>query len=300
MSEWERQKREIDFYNVFHSALAGEPGGSGLIDYGYRLLGPFMPLQDNQNSVEVEPDISIFDGETLFLLELKSGSNISANHLEQMDDYSKVGLEAAEGFLDDTGVSDRKSVERIDFSIVYRKELIEKCRMGRLGNCLERLKSLRQKTAILTQEKGKRLKKEGGVELADSNLERILNNGISLPRVPERVFHLSENMEKESIAFSICHDIVINNLVGRFTLTPVQVSNFYGPHRSPPVDRIKTTMDYLNEIGACTYNQEEGEYLFTEHHEEEILNIESHLRSQRVEETLSGSDDGQAELVEFS
>lgn len=296
MSEWKRQKKEINSYNLFLTAITGSNTTPGLSDHGIRLVDPFLELEDSHNDVTVDPDFTLYNKETLLLIEIKSGENISQSHITQMDRYSQVSLEAAENFLADTDVSDVSSLERVEFSIVYREDFIEQCR-NEWENCAEMLVQVEDKCPVLTQKKGSRLQLNSSTSFDDTQLNEVLTDGVDLPKVPRRDILLSENAEKESLAVSICQDIALNNLVGRFAVTPIEIRNFYGQRPNLDLDRIRRTLNYLHHIGACSV--EDGEYVFTEHHEDEIIGIESNVREKRVEEALSDIEEEQAGLADF-
>ena len=82
--DWSRQKRELDSYNTFFSAIKGEVTGQGFHDLGYRLVGRFLHVPDSRNDVEPSPDFLLYNGESLLLVEIKSGENIANRDIEQM------------------------------------------------------------------------------------------------------------------------------------------------------------------------------------------------------------------------
>lgn len=99
--EWERQKREIDSYNVFFSALKGRSGTPCLFNLGYRLVGVFMRISDNRQRIVAEPDIVLYNGEKLLLVEIKSGTNIDQRAMDQLESASRISIEAGQTFLQD-------------------------------------------------------------------------------------------------------------------------------------------------------------------------------------------------------
>lgn len=293
MSEWVRQKKEINAYNVFLSSITSKYNSPGFASHEYRLVDPFVEVDDPYNNVSVEPDFALCSPDTLLLVEVKSGENVEEDHADQMKRYNQVGLEAAEAFLSNADVD--YSVSRVESCIVYDEEFLYKCR-EEWENCAKTLEPVESKVPVLSQKKGSTLQISGPEVFEDDQLTEILSNGIPLPKAPQRNIFLSENAEKESLAVSICHDIVLNNLVGRFSVSPVEVRNFYGKRPNLTVDRVERTLIYLNHIGACDLDEETGLFMFTEHHEDEIIGVETRVRNERVEESLSEIDEDQVSL----
>lgn len=298
MNQWERQKKEINSYNLFLAAITGSHGTKGFSDNGINLVDPFLEIRDPYEGVEAEPDFVLFNQETLLLVEVKAGRNINKRHIEQVNDYSKIGLEGAENFLADTDVENQSNLKRVESCIVYPEDIVEKCH-GEWDNCSETLSKIANEVPVLTQKRGSELKFESNQKFEDEQLNEILKDGIDLPKVPRRDIFLSEGVEKESLAVSICQDIVLNNLIDRFEVNPIEIRNFYGKRSKLDLDRISRTLDYLNKIGACTYDPDDEIYRFTTHHEDKILSIESRVREEQVEEVLKDVDENQAELKDF-
>lgn len=82
--EWARQKRKLDSYNTFFAAVKGEVTGEGLYDLGYQLVSCFQNISDSRNNVTASPDFVLFNSETLLLVEIKSGENITDRDIQQM------------------------------------------------------------------------------------------------------------------------------------------------------------------------------------------------------------------------
>lgn len=85
MEDWKRQKQEIDSYNLFYSAITHRSTTKGFIDFGYRLVGQFVQIDDHRNDLHPSPDFTLYDGESVLLVELKSGENINPSDINQME-----------------------------------------------------------------------------------------------------------------------------------------------------------------------------------------------------------------------
>lgn len=298
--QWERQKREIDSYNTFFAAIKGEITGEGLRDLDYRLVGTFLRIPDNRRDIKAEPDFVLFDGTTLLLVEVKSGSNINDGDIEQMERCAGISVEAAQDFLKDTSFRhsghDPNELRTIQPCIVYLKETIEDCRDH--PSCVESLEELEEQAAVLTQEKGDQLRLEGGVIAAD-DFKSAISNGIALPEAPAKNVYLNEQVEAEALAFSVCHDCVVNNMAhGRLTLTPSGIRERYR-NRELPMRRVDAVLRFLDEVGACR-EIDDKEYEFTDAHMTAVLSIEEKLKEKPVCEWVEEEQIPQAGLDEFT
>lgn len=298
--EWARQKREIDSYNTFFSAFKGEVTGQGLHDLGYRLVGRFLHISDERTDVDPSPDFLLYNGETLLLAEVKSGENISNRDIRQMEDSDSLSIEAAQEYLSDTEIRSRgldpDEIRHVQPCIVYYEDFIENdCKPN--DGCVESLNKLAEVAAVLKQDKGSELCLERG-NVADSSLEAALNDGISLPQIPDKNVYLTEGVEKECLAFSICHDCVQNNMgKGRIRITPSDVTEFYANREIPP-QRVSSVLSFLDEVGACR-RLEEGDYEFTTAHMSNIMDVEEKLQQRNVDRWLGEETPGQSSLEDF-
>lgn len=298
--DWSRQKRELDSYNTFFSAIKGEVTGQGFHDLGYRLVGRFLHVPDSRNDVEPSPDFLLYNGESLLLVEIKSGENIANRDIEQMKESNALSIEAAQDYLNDTEIRSRgldpDKLRHVQTCIVYYEDFIEEeCKP--FDGCVESLNELAGEAAVLTQDKASELRLESG-EVADQSLKAALRDGIALPRIPDKNVYLTEGVEKECLAFSICHDCVMNNMgKGRIRITAADVAEFYANREIPP-RRVSRVLSFLHEVGACR-RRDDGEYEFTTAHMSNIMEIEEKLRERNVDEWLGEEAPGQSSLGDF-
>lgn len=298
METWERQRQEIDSYNLFYSAIEHKHKKEGLINHGFRLIGPFVEIPDPWNNVNVEPDFVLFDGASLLLSEIKSGENINEPDIEQMKRYTELGREAVEDFLKDTPVAENNldvtNVETIDYVIVYYADFIQKCR-DEWPNCADALAKMETVTPVLTQIPGGKLKLESG-SLSSDKLHNLLSDGIPLPTRTQKRVYLTENIEPECLAFSICYDIVLNNIgADRCELTVSEIRDYYG--RRIPIADIEEVFEFLKAVNACR-EESNGTYVFTRNNISRIMRIESMISERPVAEYLD-DDDEQSGLEDF-
>lgn len=297
---WARQKRELDSYNTFFSAIKGEVTGQGFHELGYRLVGRFLRIPDPRAGVEPSPDFLLYNGETLLLVEVKSGENISKRDIKQMKDSNVLSIESTQNYLDDTEIRshglDPDDLRYIQPCVVYYEDFIEnECKPHE--GCVESLNALAEEAAVLTQDKGSELKLESG-DIFDPSLEAPIIEGIDLPQIPDKNVYLTEAVEKECLAFSICHDCVLNNMgKGRIKITAADVSEFYA-NRAIPFQRVSSALAFLANVGACR-SLEEGVYEFTTAHISNIMKVEHHLRERNVDEWLGDDKPGQSSLQDF-
>lgn len=297
--QWERQKRELDSYNTFFAAIKGEITGEGFRDLGYRYVGRFLSIPDHRNGLEVEPDFVLFDGRTLLLVEIKSGTNIDDRTVGQLQDCADLSIEAAQEYLKDAEWSvpdlDPNELDQIQPCVIYYEEFVEDCKNHQ--SCKEALNELKEHAAVLTQQKGKTLQFEGG-RVVDEGFGDALSEGFQLPEAPDKNVYLTEGIEPECLAFSVCHDCVVNNIgQGRLTLSASGVRNRY-QNREIPMNRVKTVLRFLDEVGACR-ETDDGEYEFRRAHIGTIYSIQEKLSERTVSEFLDDDTEDQAELDEF-
>lgn len=297
--QWERQKRELDSYNTFYSAIKGEVTGEGLRDIGFGVAGRFVSIPRRASNAEAEPDFVLFDGSTLLLVEIKSGTNIDDRTIEQMERCANLSIEAAEDYLKDVKLSDSdldpNDLRTIQPCVVYYSGTIEECKEH--SACLDALEELRNHAAVLTQEKGGTLEIDSG-HVTDDSFETAFSNGIQLPEAPAKNVYLTEGIELESLAFSICHDCVVNNMgKGRLTLSPTGVRDRYR-NREISLADVGTVLEFLEEIDACREN-DDGEYEFRQAHLSAIVSVQEKLAERPVAKWLDDESDGQSGLDDF-
>ena len=298
--EWERQKREIDSYNTFYAAIKGEVADGGLSDLGFRLVGRFLRVPGSHADVEASPDFVLFDGETLLLIEVKSGENISTRDIEQMESAAAIGVEPAQKYLRETEISakghDPAGLSNIQPFIVYYEDFIEECYKS--AGCRDSLQDLSTYAAVLSQDKGSRLRLVEG-EVDSDGLSSRLEAGIKLLRLPDKNVYLTEGVEEECLAVSICLDLVQNNLgKGRVTITETDVADRY-KNRDIPLQKVSQVLEFLDEFGACRRTEDRA-YEFTTGHMRNITSIEQALLDKRVDEWLDdGGTQEQSRLTDF-
>jgi hypothetical protein len=297
--EWDRQKRELDSYNVFFSAFKGRRGNTSLFNLGYRLVGIFMRISDNRQGITAEPDIVLYNGGTLLLVEIKSGTNIDRRTMEQLESMSNISIEAGQTFLQDADLDqyDYSDLNHIESVIVYYEDFIEGCRES--SACSEALDQLSDHGAVLSQQKGGTLSiAEGKVQ--DGSLRSVLTEGIPLPQLPDTHIYLTENVNREILAYSIAHDCVRTVLVSDESIT-IKSEDVIERYRNRELDirKVNDALEFLSQIRACT-SSSEGEYTFRRANMSKILGVEEYLRKTRVRETLSGPGAGQQSLDDFA
>lgn len=144
---------------------------------------------------------------------------------------------------------------------------------------------------------GSELRLERG-DIKDGSLEATLHDGIGLPQIPDKNVYLTEGLEKECLAFSICHDCIQNNMgKGRIRITAGDVTEFYA-NREIPLQRVSRVLSFLDEVGACR-RREEDVYEFTTAHMSNIMEVEEKLREKNVDDWLGEETPDQRSLNDF-
>ncbi|RDZ50450.1 hypothetical protein C5C07_19195 [Haloferax sp. Atlit-4N] len=299
--QWVKQQREVDSYNLFFSSFDGLSGAESLYDLGYRLVGSFVTIRDTRQQLIAEPDFVLFNGETALLVEVKSGENINERDKQQMERCNGISYETIVDFLRDAEFNDRgldpNELNNVESVIVYYTDFIEDCRSS--TGCSSALDDLKQHSAVLSQQKGESLTLAEGT-LEDNELKTLLRNGIRLPMLVDKKVYLTENTNREILAYSIAHDLVLNNLGkdDRLSITPSDVIERYR-HREVPLEKVTDALQFLEKIGGCQQNSA-GSYQFDRHRVGKLMQVQSKLEDARVAEFLeSGQTKGQSSLEDF-
>lgn len=298
MTQWARQKREIESYNTFFSAIVGRAGGKGLCDIDFVEIGKFVTLTDSRNNVESDPDFVLYNGGTLLLVEVKSGVNVEERHLDQVSKFNEISIEAAEDFLKEAEAKEKGfeelNVEKIEGCIVYPPSCIEQCRES--AECKDLLENISDEAAVLTQDNNSSLELEKGV-FETEELSNLLTEGIKTPINPKKEVLLTENMEAECLAISICIDQVASRLdKEEVKMTPGNISNLY-PQRKTDIEDIRAALDFLRKIGACV--KPNTEYIFRKEFLSEIMGVTEILEDNDVQEYFEEELKGQKGLDQF-
>jgi hypothetical protein len=293
MSEWERQRREVNTYNLFYSCLTARASPS-LTSDGWCLPVMFAEFEDNRNDIKANPDFVLYDGDICLLVELKSGNNIEERHIQQMERCNELSIEAVENELRNAQIQEDTvydgTIHTVDACIVYQdmhEEFIENCRYE-WDNCQERLEELEKHTAILTQDYGGKLRRIAG-EFESGRLQRIFDEGIELPQNPKRELMVSENMDKEILAVAICEiwgEKVVDHK-NPIKTNVNEIRDHFAPRYNLPPHRVNRVLYFLDKIGACDYI-EDLTYEFSRDHLTEVLQIEESMRNAGVEDVLDG------------
>lgn len=298
-NHWERQRREIDACNVLYSAFTGRNGGRTLKDLGFNQPFRFPEIPIRRRSKAAEPDFAVFNGSTLFLIEVKSGKNTSERHIDQMERCYAVTIEDARNYLKEAEVSkyglDKDSLDTVESCIVYMENRFHE--HIDISPNQKTLNSITSHCPILTQARDGQLRIERG-EFSEKNLDSFLSSGVPLPKIPPQAIFLNEEAEKESLAVSICLDHVMRDLKnGRVTLDESKVEDLY-PTRALDYRDISDVLDFLNQIGACREEGNNG-YVFEQGHQRNIFRVKDFVAKKRVDDYLDNPEHSQALLDEF-
>lgn len=292
---WPRQKREIDAYNAFLSAYPARNSDQGFLDEGYRLTNFFPTINNSFTETAVEPDFSLYDGETLILSEVKQGNNIEPRDVEQAKRLDSVSIDAAEEYIDKIDVQGRfglsgdvLSIEPLLYYDNLDSDYVEKCR-NEWENCREQLVELEEYCPVLGREGDQTLQLLAG-ELDSDHLQDWLETGVEMAETPRVTVTMTDGLEIESIAVSICR-VWGERAVSEPVTVGVSELRTHFNYRDLEPGRVKSAFDLLNDLGACNRTQKR-EVEFTPGHMPKILNIEQ-LISDR------SGDSNQEDLDEF-
>ncbi|MUV60010.1 hypothetical protein [Halobacterium sp. CBA1126] len=291
---WPRQRGEIDAYNAFLSAYPARNSDRGFSDEGYRLTNFFPTINNSFTETAVEPDFSLYDGETLILAEVKQGNNIEPRDVEQAKRLDSVSIDAAEEYIDKIDVDGRFGLSGNVFStepLVYYDDLdsdyVDDCR-NKWEDCREQLEELEEYCPVLGREGEQTLQLLAG-EFGSDHLQEWLTAGIEMAETPRVTVTMTDGLEIESIAVTICR-FWGDRAVSEPVTVGVSELRTHFNYRDLEPGRVKSAFDLLDELGACD-RVEKREIEFTPGHMPEILNIESLITDRSGDEDQESLDD---------
>jgi len=292
---WSRQKGEIDAYNAFLSAYQSRSSYHGFSERGYRLTNFFPTLNNRHTSGTIEPDFSLYDGETLILAEVKQGKNIEPRDIDQAEKLDNVTLDAAEEYMGKVDIGrfglsgEVYSVEPLIYYDGIDSAYMEKCR-NEWENCRKRLVELEKHCPVLGREGDRRLQLLAG-SFGSQELTEWIEYGIKMSETPRVTVSMTDSLEIESIAVSICN-IWGQRAVSESIRVDVSQLRTHFNYRSLEPGRVQSAFKLIDELGAGDHIKKR-ELEFKPKHMPEILNIETSV-SQR-----SGNGRRDGELGEF-
>ena len=298
LTEGERQRREVNSYNLFYSATTARATPS-LAAHGVRIPMMFPILEDRTNDVRAEPDFVLYDGDTCVLVEIKSGNNISPRDINQMSGYSNVSIEIAEDELKNAQVQEKTrydgTVTAVEPVIVYQdvdEEYIEETRTesDAFRNALD---ELTEYAVVMTQDYGGKLRVLTGDFNEDGDLQYLLNRDVKLPQNPPDTIMLTEGMEPEILAMGIV-DIWGEQAVDHddgIRVTRTEIRDYFAPRHNVGLEDLDFVFEFLTDFGACDRVEDQSHtYIFRRDNMDAILNVEAQIMRQSVENYVNGAD----------
>jgi hypothetical protein len=293
---WTRQKHEIDAYNAFLSAYQSRNSYHGFSERGYRLTNFFPTIDNRFTDGAIEPDFSLYDGETLLLAEVKQGNNIDPRDVEQTERLDSVTIDAAEEYMDKMNVGQRFGLSGEVYSVeplIYYDGLdsayVDRCR-NEWEDCREQLTRMEDNCPVLGREGDRRLELMAGA-FDSRELTEWLDYGIEMAETPRVTVSMTDGLEIESVAVSICNIWGQRAVSDPVSVTVTQLRSYFN-YRSLEPGRVQNAFKLIDELGAGD-QVEKRELEFTPGHMPEILNIET-LVSER-----NGSGGEEEGLDEF-
>lgn len=296
LTEGERQRREVNTYNLFYSATTAR-ANPPLASHGVRIPVMFPVIEDRPNDVRAEPDLVLYDGETCVLAEIKSGNNIDERDIKQMRECAAVNIEAAEDALKNAQVREKTgydgTVTAVEPVIVYQdldEEYVQETRVESQGfrNAIDELTDY---AVVMTQDYGGDLRVLSGDFNDSGRLQSLLRRSIELPTNPPDEIMLTEGMEHEILAMAIC-DIWGEKAVDHddgIEVTRNEVRDYFAPRHNVDLGDLDLVFQFLDDFGACDH-LENHHYEFTREHMGAILSVESQVMSESIEDYLHGAD----------
>lgn len=298
LTEGERQRREVNSYNVFYSSVT-DRADPPLSEHGVRVPIFFPRIEDHRNDVTAEPDFVLYDGETVLLVEVKSGNNVDQRHVDQVRRNDAIDIQTAEETLHSAQVRERTEhngeVFAVETAIVYQD--LDEAYVETAREASEQFRSVLRKLTeygiVMTQGRGERLRPVAGAFESDGTVQRLLSDGVTLPTNPPDQILLTENMECEILAIAIADiwgEAALDSDNGE-TVSRNEVRDYFAPRHNVRLDDLTLAFDFLTKYGACEcVDPDEHRYEFRREHVQRVLSVESVLMEQTVEEYLHGSE----------
>lgn len=287
---WPRQKAEIAAYNAFFSAYRSRNSYHGFSEYGYVVTNYFPQIDNRFTDGKIEPDFTLYNGETLMLAEVKQGNNISERAINQVEKLSNVSIDAAEEFLDKVDVDrfgfggDVYSVEPLIYYDGLDSEYLEQCRHD-WPDCRESLERMESKVPILGRENGIRLQLLAG-EFRSQTLQNWLSYGIKMARNPRTTITMTDGLEVASIAVTLCRIWGERAVSSEISVKVTEIRNHFNYRDLAPV-RVETAFDLLEDLDACD-REGKREIVFSPDKMGKILNIETEISNIGASTSQSG------------
>jgi hypothetical protein len=294
LTEGERQRREINTYNLFYSSITDRADPS-LAEHGIRIPMTFPTIGEN-----AEPDFVLYDGQTCVLVEIKSGNNINDRDIRQMKLNSEVDIETLEDELRNARVRDKTGYDGkvtsketvilyhdIDEGYIEENEESESFRRA--------IEELTEHAVLMTQDYGEELRVLEGEFTDDNHLQSLLKQGVELPKNPPDEIMLPEDSGREALAMAVCDiwgEKALDHEDG-VEVTREEVRNHFSPQHNISIGDLDMVFEFLDDFGACEeVDEEENEhtYRFTRQHMEAILEVEQQVMKESIRDYLQGDN----------
>ena len=255
---------------------------------------------------DAEPDFVLYDGQTCILVELKSGNNIGDRDIRQMRMNDEVDIETLEDELKNARVSSKTGydgkVTSKETVIVYHdldEEYIEENRGSKSFS--QSIEKLTDHAVLMTQDYGGELRTLEGDFVDNNQLQRLLRQGIELPKNPPDEIMLPEDSGREALAMAVCDvwgEKALDHEDG-VEVTREEVRNYFSPQHNISIGDLDMVFEFLDDFGACDAVDEddnEHRYRFTRQHMETVLEVEKQVMNESIRDYLQG--DSQTSLDE--
>lgn len=302
----ERQRREVNTYNLFYSAVTAR-ADPPLSSRGVRIpvMFPVFTDQSEGRTVKAQPDIVLYDGSTCTLCEIKSGHHINERDINQMGECNEVTIETAEEELKNAQVREKTeydgTVTAVESIIVYQdmdEEYVEETRRES-ENFRAALDRITDHAVLMTQDYGGDLRILAGDFEDEGAMQSALRAGVSLPENPPDEIMLTEGMEPEILTMAVTDiwgEQALDHKDG-VEVTREQVRDFFAPRHNVNPGDLGIVFEFLQDIGACD-KIGTHRYEFRREHMSAILGVEEMVMEQRVEDYLR--EDDQATFESFN
>lgn len=274
MGDLNSEITELEWLNLFHSAIQGKPDIQDNISCFRNLkYKPFffnkfnlaIEEDDTEKLKEVTPDIILWNKELelVIIIEVKGENSVERRNLVQLNKYKEISIQEVQTRLRDATDNPLIIIKNIYTGIVYRKETVSNCYLS--DDCRNLLEEIMDNNLVFTQNHGEKLEiLNNNLVSFDDLLRNALNNGFDLPLNPLIIFYLTKNPCEKGVIWGIVNHIH-NNFYNNEKIDEIRINSillrrdvfFYSDVK---LNKIIEALENLFRLGICT--RVDREYIF--------------------------------------
>jgi len=284
MGDLNSQITELDSINLFSTSIEGMAditlhSSFKMLNYNsYYFLRFKIPIIENNIEKQkiISPDVLLWNNEKelALIIEVKGGNSIDEENVNQLEKYEQISVRQIQTRLRNIKDNPTITVKRKYIGIVYNESTIESCRQSKA--CIERLENLIGKYMVFTQSLGGllRILNQNSLDF-DTQLKKILIDGINLPMNPPRTIYLTDTPCLKGVIWGIVnyiHDSFFSGEeIDEIVIDPFELKRRDFSYSRVKASRLRLALEYLTEFRLCI--RDENNYIFEFNNFDNPLNI---------------------------